>query len=170
MSIPLGYHHITYPKLPMQQPFLRLLKIHYEPQSQQLPLGDVETGAYLEVEGQLTSAHQICEYICAETEGLQNLECMPTINVEMDCGRCPRPVLDRKDFLLRMAYLRDTPIAKEIFMILRLMAKSDHGIVAEIPCFTRIGLLTLTLSRGEDHASCLAGLRIEEEYQRLRLY
>jgi hypothetical protein len=154
----------------MQQPFLRLLKIHYEPQSQQLPLGDVETGAYLEVEGQLTSAYQICEYMRAETEGLQKLEFMPTVNVEMDCGRCPPPVLDRKDFLLRLAYLRDKPVAKEVFMILRLMTKSDHGMVAEIPCFTRIGLLTLTLSRGEDHASGLAGLRIEEEYQRLRLY
>ncbi|KAH7083881.1 heterokaryon incompatibility protein-domain-containing protein [Paraphoma chrysanthemicola] len=168
MSIALGYHLITHPKLPMQQSFPHLLGINYEPQSQVLPLGDVKAGAYLELEGQLTSSRQLHEYICSETEDSRELHLPPGIKIHLDVGRYPHPTIDDMDSLLRVAILRDEPIAQEVFLILQAIIEFDQKTGAIVPGFKRIGLLTFSRRpwrNWEDLA-----LDFDETYRRLRLY
>ncbi|KAH7067363.1 heterokaryon incompatibility protein-domain-containing protein [Paraphoma chrysanthemicola] len=168
MSISLGYHLITHPKLPMQQSFPRLLGMKYEPQSRVLPLGDVKAGAYLELEGQLASSRQLHGYKCSETEDPHDIILPPGIKVHMDAGRHPHPKIDDMDCLLRVAILRDEPIVQEVFLILRAIIEPGPKNEAQVPCFKRIGLLTFSRRRWYDWEN--TALDFDETYRRLRLY
>ncbi|KAH8702721.1 heterokaryon incompatibility protein-domain-containing protein [Phaeosphaeriaceae sp. PMI808] len=165
MSITLGNHHIVHSKLHVQQTFPRLMNIHYVPQSVHLPLGTVAPGAYLEIEGQLTPVSvadgrlKIIDFWAVE------LKLVPRL--WWDPERQPCSEADNEVFLLRMAYLHDEPIVKEVFLILRSASGDGFKANTDTPCFTRVGYLEISK---EEDSSSLEGLRIEEEYQILRLY
>jgi hypothetical protein len=166
MSIALGHHHIAYPKLKVQQTFPRLNSISYEPQSVHLILGDMAPGAYLDIEGQLTPARITNGII--EIGDFWSFALQLTSKTYWDPERRPNNDPDGAVVLLRMAYLRDEPLVKEVFLILRAVAKSNSVMVDETQCYTRVGYLEI--SRDARSSCYLKGLRIEEEYQNLRLY
>lgn len=164
MSISLGGHSIAYPKHRVQQTFPRLNKIHYEPLSINLPLGDVAPGAYLEIEGQLMQV-PASHYVGIKENSFRNVS--PAANVKWDLGVLECRVGDSL-FLLRMAYLRQDPVVKEAFLILLPRRHSTEEKVTGVLSFTRIGYLEVP--KDELQSFSEDGLRPSEDCQVLRLY
>lgn len=164
MSVTLGDHAIAYPKAKVQQIFPRLNKIHYEPLSIDLPLGDVAAGAYLEIEGQLTRvlANIVCG-TCEDSSSSISLAATAKWDTKvMDCRS------EEFLFLLRMAHLRQDPAVKEAFLILQPLRLPHESEGNGVFSFTRVGYLEIP--KDEQQYPNLNRLRATEEYQILRLY
>lgn len=164
MSIALGRRSVAYPKFKMQQAFPRLNRIHYEPLSTNLPLGDVAPGAFLEIQAQLTQVLALDLRGVCENFG----KCTSVAANAFWDSKVPDCSVGDSLFLLRMAYLRQEPVAMEAFLILQSRQLPGEQAEKEIASFTRVGYLEV-LKDGL-RSSSEPGLRICEEYQPLRLY
>ncbi|KAH7384376.1 heterokaryon incompatibility protein-domain-containing protein [Phaeosphaeria sp. MPI-PUGE-AT-0046c] len=164
MSINLGDHAIAYSKFKVQQTLPRLNKIHYGPMSANLPLGDVGPGAYLEIEGLLTPVpvSKILE-TWHEKGGSSSL--MPSIKWDLEMPDCKsEEVLS----LLKIAHLRNDPIVREAFLLLRSLKPQNVNGDANISSFRRIGYMEI--AKDELQLCRLLEPRIVEEYKTIRLY
>jgi len=166
MSIVLGVNSIHYPGLVVEETFPRLLNVHYKPRSVHLPLGHVATGAYIEIEGQLTPAQVTSQHI--DITDFRSRGRFPPLEMVWDPDREPLTEAVETVFLLRMAYLRGPVLVKEAFLILRPVPEVDLDDTVDVGCLKRAGYLEI--SRDERSAPLLEGLQMEEQYQELRIY
>lgn len=130
MSIDLGPTNIAYPSLPVQRTFLRLREISYTPRSAQLPLGNATIGAFLEMEGPLTSMEVLNQWRHRYQVQSDSWEVMDEPYTKAQRGNDPQ--------YLRVAQLgRGRSAEKDVFLILR-QAVED---MTTPECYVRVGYL-----------------------------
>jgi hypothetical protein len=164
MSISLGGHLIVYPKHRVQQTFPRLNKIHYEPLSDKLPLGDVAPGAYLEIEGQLMQI-PTRHFVRVRENSIRDISLVADVKWDIGVPDCR---IGDFLFLLRMAHLRQEPVVKEAFLILLPRRQPFEEEETGVLSFTRIGYMELP--KDELQGFSEHSLRPSEDCQALRLY